>query len=52
MRKFFFFFRIYQEHYGLKWYQNVFAKIGDALLIRKCLFEHLAKRGIQVGCMK
>ncbi|RXG60943.1 Glycerophosphodiester phosphodiesterase domain-containing protein 1 [Armadillidium vulgare] len=39
--------RIFRGHYGLKWYQIAIAKIADALLIRKCLFNHLAKRGIQ-----
>ncbi|KAK7070423.1 Lysophospholipase D gdpd1 [Halocaridina rubra] len=39
--------RIYSHHFGYKWWHTVVAHIANTLLIRRCLFEHLAKRGVQ-----
>ncbi|XP_047468254.1 lysophospholipase D GDPD1-like isoform X1 [Penaeus chinensis] len=39
--------RIYSKNFGEKWWYSVIAKMANALLIRRSLFEHLSKRGIQ-----
>ncbi|XP_068219015.1 lysophospholipase D GDPD1-like [Palaemon carinicauda] len=39
--------KIYNYHFGYKWWHSVVAHAANALLIRRCLFEHLAKRGVQ-----
>ncbi|XP_071529016.1 lysophospholipase D GDPD1-like [Panulirus ornatus] len=39
--------KIYGTHFGFKWWHTVLAKIANMLLIRRSLFEHLSKRGVQ-----
>lgn len=39
--------KIYASHFKCKWWHNVIAKIANMLLIRRSLFEHLSKRGVQ-----
>ncbi|KAK4316078.1 hypothetical protein Pmani_012722 [Petrolisthes manimaculis] len=39
--------KIYGSHFGVKWWHAWVAKIANMLLIRRSLFEHLSKRGVQ-----
>ncbi|XP_076041437.1 lysophospholipase D GDPD1-like isoform X2 [Oratosquilla oratoria] len=39
--------KVYSSYYPEKWWHHWVASIADVILIRRALFEHLAKRGIQ-----
>ncbi|XP_050724814.1 lysophospholipase D GDPD1-like [Eriocheir sinensis] len=39
--------KIYGSRFDLKWWHTLVAKIANTLLIRRSLFEHLSKRGVQ-----